>query len=1473
MRATIRLPVRLAVLVSTIVVCTAPAAWAQFSSDNCTVSVLNRSVRVNPDGSWVLPNIPANFGLVRARVTCIVDEQTISGESEPFLVPANGVVNLPHITFGATTRIPTALTLTAAPATLAQAGGTSQLTTTAHYSDGTTKDVTAASTGTQYTISNPAIATISADGVVTAVQSGTVLVQATQEGASGIISVAVVLDGESHQGIPDSWATQYGLNPSNPTLAAEDPDRDGLTNLQEFQLGTNPTLADTDSDGLSDGDEVTRGTSPLLRDTDGDGISDGLEVQTGSDPLNPASFNLAAALSTVAIAPSPFTVTFNTVAGDASVQLRVTGTLRDGTAIDLTPTQRGTNYTSSDLTICNFGASPGRVFAGLSGNCLITATVAGFVATASGTVHTFTPTPLSFVNLPGPGNGVDVSGSFVYVAAGAAGLQVIDSSNHSSPHIVASLLLLGTANDVKLAGTFAYVAAGAAGLHVIDVSNPVQPHLLGSVDTPGSANDVRVRGNLAFVADGSGGLQVIDVSVPGSPRVVGSVPTSAPANGVDVTATLAIVAVGGAGVQVVSIQNPANPFVVGAVDTPGDAQDVVVRGNFAYVADNTGSLRVVDFSAPTAPILGGTTPPSLGGILFDVTSVDSFVFGADIFFVNGVPIIDVTTPTNPIPRAILNFSQFRDDNGAGIAADVSYVYLGTFEGRLYIGQYRIQEDLNGIPPAVSITSPAAGSTFVEGEAIPVSVTATDDLAVAAVSLQVNGGTFATDTAPPYQFTVMAPAGVTALALGATAADLGNNVGTAAPVVVNIIPDPLTTVTGRVVLQNGAAAGGATIQCASQAGSSLADGSFTITSVPTVQPTIACSAASVSGTGVPLRGHSNTVQLVRFGVTAIGDLVIAPVPVIASITPKVIDSGAPPSTLQVTGANFVGAAFSFAPLLQPPAVTVGPAQISADGTTATLPITVAASARGRFTLLGTNTFGGSDTTPTAGNTLTLINAQDDADSDGDGFPDGLELLFGSDPANSASIPSLTTRGDVRSATVSVSNTALPPTQVQLTSSAAFSVSNTQLPSSTIQTLVSSAFSVVNTVNPATGSQTLVSPAFSVANTASPATGSQALAGSAVSVLNNASPSGTQQISGTAVSVLNAQPGSQQAQQLLASAQKASVPPLSVSLSGLTNGQTLVEGQTITVGANVQGSVEPVVTFSVNGVPLVTDARAPFEMTFTVPAGVPSLRFGAAVADAPDKTASAPTIEVGVERDITTSVSGRVVDAAGNPVAGATVELVSDGLRAEFFDSATPLTSLPDLTGANPVRSTRVTAVNMRGPNGVFGNDPFAAGLAPDYAARFTGWLTISNPGTHTFYLGADEGARLRVGGVTVVDMPSPAIGGYQEKSATVNLDAGLVPVEITFYESVGNAQLQLSLAPPGGEREVVAPSLLVPNSSFVVVTDAEGRFTIPSVPIALQNVQVRASVTRNGQTTSVTSDRVTVSKDAIQAGDIALRIPR
>ena len=107
---------------------------------------------------------------------------------------------------------------------------------TATYPDRSVQDVTAATTGTSYTTSNPALVTVSADGLVTAVASGTVVIQATHDGAAGIITATVVLSSTDTDGdgIPDDVELALGLNPNNPIDAQEDFDRDGLTNLQEY---------------------------------------------------------------------------------------------------------------------------------------------------------------------------------------------------------------------------------------------------------------------------------------------------------------------------------------------------------------------------------------------------------------------------------------------------------------------------------------------------------------------------------------------------------------------------------------------------------------------------------------------------------------------------------------------------------------------------------------------------------------------------------------------------------------------------------------------------------------------------------------------------------------------------------------------------------------------------------------------------------------------------------------------------------------------------------------------------------------------------------------------------------------------------------------------------------------------------------------------------------------------------------------
>ena len=88
-------------------------------------------------------------------------------------------------------------------------------------------------------------------------------------------------------GLPDAWEESFFGTGNLSQGAGADPDMDGLTNLEEFNQGTNPTVSDSDNDGLSDGDEVNvHGTNPTNSDSDADGMTDGVEVSFGFDPLN-----------------------------------------------------------------------------------------------------------------------------------------------------------------------------------------------------------------------------------------------------------------------------------------------------------------------------------------------------------------------------------------------------------------------------------------------------------------------------------------------------------------------------------------------------------------------------------------------------------------------------------------------------------------------------------------------------------------------------------------------------------------------------------------------------------------------------------------------------------------------------------------------------------------------------------------------------------------------------------------------------------------------------------------------------------------------------------------------------------------------------------------------------------------------------------------------------------------------------------
>ena len=227
--------------------------------DKCVVNVLNRTIQVNKESGWAIPNVPSTMGRVRARATCTKDDgTTVSGQSDYFTLTKDGVTNVGSIAFEGIEPIPTEANFSpSGDLKFTAVNQTQQLKVVAKYASGTEKDVTAASNGINYSTTNPAIITVSAEGVVTSKGNGVALVNARKDGvmASKLISVNTSGDLDS-DGISDDWEIANGLNPSDPIDAQEDKDNDGLSNLDEFKSGTNPNSLDTDADGLTDYKEI-----------------------------------------------------------------------------------------------------------------------------------------------------------------------------------------------------------------------------------------------------------------------------------------------------------------------------------------------------------------------------------------------------------------------------------------------------------------------------------------------------------------------------------------------------------------------------------------------------------------------------------------------------------------------------------------------------------------------------------------------------------------------------------------------------------------------------------------------------------------------------------------------------------------------------------------------------------------------------------------------------------------------------------------------------------------------------------------------------------------------------------------------------------------------------------------------------------------------------------------------------------------
>jgi hypothetical protein len=391
---------------------------------------------------------------------------------------------------------------------------------------------------------------------------------------------------------------------------------------------------------------------------------------------------------------------------------------------------------------------------------------------------------LASLALPGETNNVVVTGNVggpgqtAYVAAGSAGLAVVDASRFDKPALFSQLGVPGTAVDVAVDPTLriAAVAAGTGGLHRIDVSNPLRPRLLGTNAI--AATQVEAADGIAYAAAG-GTLYAIDLA------------TGEVLQGLTLSANAAITGLARAGemlyamddhdvLRAVDVSN-LQMQVRGSATLPAGGGKLSVAGTIAYAVaadSSSGGFASADVTNPdhiTSPTLWPPRGP-LGvprSAFVPTGSGYGVLVGREGSGLDSLTLVDLHGATTSVATQVPLPTQ---PLGVALASGIAYVADGS--AGLQVVNY-LPFDTKGQPPTASISSPGtAGPQLVEGSTIPVQVTVSDDVQVRNVELLLNGQVVANDVSAPFEFFATAPtlaSGATQVTLQVRATDTGGNV--------------------------------------------------------------------------------------------------------------------------------------------------------------------------------------------------------------------------------------------------------------------------------------------------------------------------------------------------------------------------------------------------------------------------------------------------------------------------------------------------------------------------------------------------------------------------------------------------------------------------------------------------------------------------------------------------------------------------
>lgn len=185
---------------------------------------------------------------------------------------------------------------------------------------------------------------------------------------------------------------------------------------------------------------------------------------------------------------------------------------------------------------------------------------------------------------------------------------------------------------------------------------------------------------------------------------------------------------------------------------------------------------------------------------------------------------------------------------------------------------------------------------------------------------------------------------------------------------------------------------------------------------------------------------------------------------------------------------------------------------------------------------------------------------------------------------------------------------------------------------------------------------------------------------------------------------------------------------------------------------------------------------------------------------------------------------------------------------------------------PILSRTDATVNFNWSTGT----PDPAVPADQFSVRWSGWVQAPSSGQFNFFVTADDGLRLWIDGVLIIDFWIDQ--GFIERSGSARLQADHKhDIRLEYYENAGAAACKLEWSGPGVSRAIIPASRLYPRDVNTVHLDASypkwlaGGWAVLSIPNyeEVYRIQSTEDDARANFTVSATATRLTLSGENLR----------